>query len=412
MVKQRDYQRQRVYGFEDRVIRPAILQRMKLSMSLPECERVVWMLSGVFSVDTPRVTVQPKRVVESCYMHDSQRIILAPGMRNLYYVAHEFAHHLVFVRGGVKGHGPEFVRAWINIASLFTTDNGAGLLEAALMDGLDVAENHDRWMPQDMDKLQEFRDNSSVYFDPIPATDRVYETILKLVRLQESSNEAEVATAANHVSKLLAKYNLNLDTVMGYAGQIDDEPITHMWAPLGAGPGQPVSWCVSILFAICDLNFCTPLWYNRERKIVVIGRRTNVLVAMELYHYLISQVERMKDKFAEMLVERLKQDGNRITGGQSKQLNNSFRLGCSDRLVYRLRKEQKEPKEDDAAMTALVSLRNQENLAYRDNNFKVTNRAAVVRQRKNQNAYAIGAKLGAKIPLSKPKELGTRAALS
>jgi hypothetical protein len=144
-----------------------------------------------------------------------------------------------------------------------------------------------------------------------------------------NANEHEAAVAAQKVQELLQAFNLNLSDVdKGAAGGVieDGELMTSSSNP----------WRRSLGTAISRLYFCDYYWghvhmlkatrkrgYVRGDRHHFIGLPHNVVVAKEMFVYLVDTIERLAKDSRKAKRER-------------SAYENAFRFGCSKRIEARI----------------------------------------------------------------------------
>jgi hypothetical protein len=151
--------------------------------------------------------------------------------------------------------------------------------------------------------------------------------IQKLIALADAAagNEIEAAAASAKVQSLLAQYNLEMSQVIA-----DDETAE---VNVDAARERDIldltglsDWQRKLLFSIADNNFC--LCYadwDKEGSYNLIGRSVNVATVRHLYDYLSSTITRL----------------NPFTDRRTRA-HNSWKDGCSDRLIDRLTIQRRE----------------------------------------------------------------------
>jgi hypothetical protein len=132
----------------------------------------------------------------------------------------------------------------------------------------------------------------------------------------KSVTEAEAALFAAKVQELLAAHGLSI-TDLG-SDQVEEEKIggqSHKW------DGSPAR---QVMFrSVCLFYMCTAVGPGRKGDPwTIVGRPTNVMVALDMFDYLLKTVIRMSNEYA-----RLNPGANKI----------DWRRGCMTRLAERLR---------------------------------------------------------------------------
>jgi hypothetical protein len=163
----------------------------------------------------------------------------------------------------------------------------------------------------------------------------VSEAMLKRIRSllamsRGNANENEAAVAAQKVQELLTQYNLSLSDVeqRDEAGKIIED------GDLMTGSSNP--WRRDLALACARLYLCDYYWhhvrfetstrkcgYVRGDRHNFIGLPHNVVVAKEMFVYLVDTVERLAKE-------------SRKAKNQTHPYEHAFRHGCAMRLVGRL----------------------------------------------------------------------------
>lgn len=170
-----------------------------------------------------------------------------------------------------------------------------------------------------------------------------------------SSNEAEALSAMAKAQELLTKYNLDLHVVQGTtvergAAEIEQKREKQQFARTAM-----YRWQQSLAKAICKANFCfhwvvetTDEWqitggmrkkHDHPRKVkrhVILGKTANAKVAELMYEYLVDTVERSIPYTGS---ERLSRSAN------------SWREGCAERLIERIKEKAERMKQAAAGAT-------------------------------------------------------------
>ena len=155
----------------------------------------------------------------------------------------------------------------------------------------------------------------------------------------KSCTEAEAATFAAKVQELLVANGLAMGDI-GEAkldhGAIEDQTHKDRWS----SPARK-----HLLRAVCRYYMCELLVYPRQKTVKVIGRPSNVIVAMDMTDYLIKTVVRISNDYG-----RANYGSNVV----------DFRRGCMARLAERLGEELRRARK--AAEPVYKSLGNPGNL--------------------------------------------------
>jgi hypothetical protein len=153
--------------------------------------------------------------------------------------------------------------------------------------------------------------------------------------VERGASEHEAATATGHVQRLLAENNLSMATVeaaggdAGSAGKREKGNVNRR---------QVYRWQRELMAAIAKLNYChlTLNWKCTRSSskafdgYELIGRAANVATARGTFDYLTATIE------------RLARDDVKDASQYFTRYAHSFKEGCSDRLVERLRAKAEE----------------------------------------------------------------------
>lgn len=191
----------------------------------------------------------------------------------------------------------------------------------------------------------------------------VTEGILKRIQAllamsRGNANENEAAVAAAKAQELLAKYNLELADVekRDVRGKVIED------GDLMTSSSNP--WRRDLAYACARLYFCDYWWthkkfYSASRKTGYIrgdqhnfiGLPHNVVVAKEMFVYLVDTVERLAKESRRAGQKR----GDPIDGTWN-MYEHAFRHGCAMRLVGRIWQKYKEQTEPPAGLLVKSNL--------------------------------------------------------
>lgn len=161
------------------------------------------------------------------------------------------------------------------------------------------------------------------------------------VRTDRGASETEAVMAAGHVQRLLAEHNLSMAEIessggaSAEGGKREKSEIGHR---------QVYKWQRRLMASIAELNFC----YCAERFKYMGHSRPDVFDGYEL----IGRVDNVVS--TRVMFEYLLQTINRLTRGEYPpdqfftKVGHSFKEGCADRLVVRLKAELGRIVEDNA----------------------------------------------------------------
>lgn len=173
-------------------------------------------------------------------------------------------------------------------------------------------------------------------------------SILKRIRAllamsRGNANENEAAVAAQKVQQLLTDYNLSLaDVEKTEGGKVVED------GDLMTSSSNP--WRRSLGLAVARLYFCDYYWRHvrrpaphRKRPYVrgdqhnFIGLPHNVVVAKEMFVYLVDTIERLAKDGRKQWVKKYGSyyvvEGERVT---ASMYENAFRYGCATRISERI----------------------------------------------------------------------------
>jgi hypothetical protein len=146
--------------------------------------------------------------------------------------------------------------------------------------------------------------------------EKLIDKIRKLrAKARGTNNEAEAAAFAAKVQELLAEHGLS-ETALG-SDKTEEESIGRTDHKFSGSPARQV-----MLRAVCKFYMCIAI-RNTSGPWIIVGKPTNVMVAIDMFEYLLSTVVRMSNTYA-----RENPGGNKI----------DWRRGCMSRLAERLDK--------------------------------------------------------------------------
>lgn len=165
--------------------------------------------------------------------------------------------------------------------------------------------------------------------------DEALSKIQKLLKLANSPNANEAATAAAMAQSIMDKYNIEKGVAESDAmSDAPDEEITNFGkTPEGEldGEGQRLStWRISLANAIAKANACKLYLSKRydgfqsRATLELIGRPSDVRTTRYVYDWLRHEVDRLAAKESK---------------GMGKTWSNNFRLGCVDTIERKLREQ-------------------------------------------------------------------------
>lgn len=181
-------------------------------------------------------------------------------------------------------------------------------------------------------------------------TDRVLRQFESLLRLMaRPGTEAEGLSAAARVQEFALRYGLD---AASFASKDDSKPKKQAGVEEDVKKSSRsktfkthVAWKVQLFDRVCRLNFCRPFIVERGREVFfnVVGKPTHVKVALALYEYLESVIDRITIEaiLARRAAVKLSQGfgpGQGNTAG--REWGDSFRLGMVQKVYERMQTEQ------------------------------------------------------------------------
>lgn len=124
--------------------------------------------------------------------------------------------------------------------------------------------------------------------------DRILKLHRKAVSAKEIGSEAEAATFAEHVQRLLIKHDLEMSEVEFEAERVKD-PIKFHFTK-GRGKKRRILWTEVLAKGCAEAHFCTCIALNGSDSIMIIGRGQHRAVADFMIHTLIRLGEQLADK--------------------------------------------------------------------------------------------------------------------
>lgn len=132
----RDQQRVKVYRWENEcVYAPA---KFGECFTLKECRRLATFVRKAYGLEWHPFIIGDGRARRSACAN-SQGIKLPAWSRNPHVLAHELAHYICTRRGICDGHGPHFVRVYIDLLAWLDKQDESRLLKSARARGIKVA---------------------------------------------------------------------------------------------------------------------------------------------------------------------------------------------------------------------------------------------------------------------------------
>jgi len=163
----------------------------------------------------------------------------------------------------------------------------------------------------------------------------------KILALTSSPNEHEAAAAADHLQRLLTKYNLDIAD-LEKRGAKERPGVERAAHDLGKAAFK---WKLNLAEGIAGHYYCHPMVNHLTKTVAFVGRPDNVQSLQMLYGWIIDQIRRLAKEERRVHFE--------ATGEHIDPLRwqVNFGIGCVHRLVERLQ-EMKAREEEDAVFEA------------------------------------------------------------
>ena len=231
--------------------------------------------------------------------------------------------------------------------------------------------------------------------------DGIVERIRKVLAMTSSPNEHEAATAAAMVSDLLGRYNLSIEEVEA-SGEAWSSDIMDDEVSTGTKRNQG-TWKGHLSTATARYHFCKPVVLIGLDITAFIGTEINVLVAKEVYNWLVEQVEaeypRTWKRYQETTPKSLQEPRPRFRRG--------FYLGAVKSIIQQLyEKWDALQKESPEATTALVVRNDAALQTYMDNKWD-THKIGSRTRSSSRHGFSLGRAAGGRMDVQgKGKRLG------
>ncbi len=209
--------------------------------------------------------------------------------------------------------------------------------------------------------------------------DKIIDKIKKLLALSESPNEEEAASALIKVKMLLIKYGLELEDIDQNKSKIIEKSVLKK--------EKIAEWQVSLISCITKITFTEALLQSgkEKEKIIIIGKKVNVITAKNLFEYLNTAIVKTSKKYR-IVVNDL----------------DSFRMGMIDKIKERLYQNSINDISpyEKKIVVKIMEETVKENEEYRNNKYgRMNNRIAD--KGVDPNSYGLGKIVGNKISLDK-----------
>lgn len=250
--------------------------------------------------------------------------------------------------------------------------------------------------------------------------EKIVDKVKKLLRLAESADVNEAATAAAAAQRLMENHRIDqamIDLDGDEGDGVEDEEIENLHDDPLEASGRLGRWKSQLAMAIASINGCR-IYLGRGYKdgtaqttLCIVGRPSDVASVRYLFAYLSGEIERL-----------CKLQGR----GLGRTWANSFRMGAVHTVRKRLREAQQKARQEARAKlkgkgtTALVKLdkalarvdeRAKEVEAWMKKNMRLSS-ARSSASRRDWGAYAAGKRAGDSIDLGgsgSARRRGTRA---
>jgi len=220
--------------------------------------------------------------------------------------------------------------------------------------------------------------------------------------------EAEAQLAAEKASKLLLKYNLDMQQVTEH-GTADAQEVGHDNLQYNKTGVKNIYWQRELIKGCCEITNCKILFssmnYDKGRAyMTIIGKPLNVQSAKQMFNFLSTTFVDLAIANRKMATKCAQLIGEKIGSGYL----NAYLTGMSDRVVGRMRRDFDLEVEKQEAKKYLMAV-NTENREYMYRTFRVRNRKAQGSSaHNNSSAYGRGYTAGANVGLREHKKLGGR----
>src|SRR3990167_2934961 len=178
--------------------------------------------------------------------------------------------------------------------------------------------------------------------------ERILDRIKKLQALAGNNpNEAEAQAAAAKVQAMLFEHNLEMRDIEGHTLQGKEEAYEKMEHHLDAN-SLTMKWKSVLYHGVAKHNFCQTGRHPGTRKLLMIGKRSNLDAVIYLSEYLIREIERLASLEVRHVLS------------QKAVWKREFCYGAASRILARLREEREQAARSTAQSTALVVVSDRE----------------------------------------------------
>jgi hypothetical protein len=244
--------------------------------------------------------------------------------------------------------------------------------------------------------------------------EEVLRKVRGLLRLTSESGatEHETEVAVGKVQALLLRYHLDASEI-----EEKEEEVVHEEFKMGSnGYNQPYQWLITLSQAVAETSLCQCLFVTGARRLIFIGKTTDVAIARDLYQFLRDQIVDLSER-ASRAPDQFE---------HRARFKSGFLIGCTARVAQRLAASfQQSVREADetysqtssiGSATALVRVSNAVVETYKDRVFTKTRIVNVgihtLGNAGGRRAQSAGYRAGDKVKLSRDKELAEELALA
>jgi len=185
--------------------------------------------------------------------------------------------------------------------------------------------------------------------------DKIMSKIKKLKAMYEGAkkigSEAEAATAAALLNKLLLQYNLSMDEIDMSERPVD--PVGHEVISGFEYKSIGGEWENRLTNVLCKHNLCHSYVYGSSyKRLLIVGRREN----MELVKWMLAMLKERYVAFSKTAYKAYKESPEYAYTRYSKdRFQRSYLLGCAEGLDEKLTAEREREKKQDEKFAAQVN---------------------------------------------------------
>lgn len=185
--------------------------------------------------------------------------------------------------------------------------------------------------------------------------DKIMSKIKKLKAMYEGAkkigSEAEAATAAALLNKLLLQYNLSMDEIDMSERPVD--PVGHEVISGFEYKSIGGEWENRLTNVLCKHNLCHSYVYGSSyKRLLIVGRREN----MELVKWMLAMLKERYVAFSKTAYKAYKESREYVYTRYSKdRFQRSYLLGCAEGLDEKLTAEREREKKQDEKFATQVN---------------------------------------------------------